>query len=402
MDSKVQSNVNLALSYNDLQYVPQASLSVADKRTFVKNYSNKKEYSSTETVEVILHGGSAFVDLSQSYLHFKVKCSEASQTTAGGLAFIRNILIQSASGDELERIDNVNILAHNMVNATESVDWKNHFGTMLGYGRIDVVGGLTTTDKDIVIPLKYICGLGNYDQLIPSFLASGLKFLIELETDARALNYGSGAPKYDISDVYIMTENTKLSDSVHKALSAQSANSGLKIEYETFHQTKFTMNSDSGNLDVMKSVSRAQALYAVPQNYAIADEAVTDVMESVENDDISSLQFRTGSVYYPNQPLNNEVEMLYMTNHALGRVKQKNVSNNISLSEFTEGGHKLLAVDLERTSLQMLSAIPLNTSRVLSVDIRFAGSNPVPRTIHTWLKFVRIASVFINNVSVEE
>ena len=142
------------------------------------------------------------------------------------------------------------------------------------------------------------------------------------------------------------------------------------------------------------------------QSYASAEEQKTDCMEGSKDDvdRYSQLQFRTGSLYFPNTPLTNEPEMLFMTNHAFGRIMKQNCSNNVSLSKWVSSGHAMPSVDLERSSLQMLSAIPLNTSRVLSADVTFKGAQAVnhDRRVNIWLEYVRICRTFIDNISVEE
>ena len=71
---------------------------------------------------------------------------------------------------------------------------------------------------------------------------------------------------------------------------------------------------------------------------------------------------------------------------------------------FSGGGH-VIAVSLERSSLFNLSGIPINNSRVLALRGRFAGV-PTPYTVsnrlNIYLKFVKLARIFLNNTEVEQ
>ena len=373
-------------------------------RQHVRNRTNKSTYKQGEQVICILQGGSSYTDLKHSYLHFQIEVDALCKLDAGAISFIKNIVITSASGDEIERINNVNILSHQLLNWTKPNSWFLNDGTTYGYQY--KTSDMPVGTEHFVIPLNLISGFCNYDKLLPSFIASGLQFTFELETDARALTHASNAPSYTMSDVYIVTENTKLTDSVHKVLTADSANNGLNIEYSTWYHSPFSLSSGSttGDFNVMRTVSRAQQAVVVTQSFSSAQEKSTNVMEGskLDADRYQRVQFRTGSIYYPNTPLTNEPEMIYMTNHALGRINRKDVSNNVSLGKWVSSGHAMPAVDLERSSLQMLSAIPLNTSRVLSADLGFKSVSANDRKINIYLRYTRIVRAHTSNISVEE
>jgi hypothetical protein len=69
-------------------------------------------------------------------------------------------------------------------------------------------------------------------------------------------------------------------------------------------------------------------------------------------------------------------------------------------------GNGCLAVTLERSDLFNLSGVPINNSRVLAIRADYttggAGGNVNAKTVTSFLKYVRLARVFLNNVEVEQ
>jgi hypothetical protein len=70
-----------------------------------------------------------------------------------------------------------------------------------------------------------------------------------------------------------------------------------------------------------------------------------------------------------------------------------------------QGGGETISVSLERSSLFNLSGIPINNSRVLALRGTYS-SVPTPycdaHTLHIFLKYVKLARIFLNNVEVEQ
>ena len=69
------------------------------------------------------------------------------------------------------------------------------------------------------------------------------------------------------------------------------------------------------------------------------------------------------------------------------------------------GGVHTLAVSLERSSLFNLSGIPINNSRVLALRGQFSSDPSEISTssrVNIYLKYVKLARIFLNNVEVEQ
>ena len=65
-------------------------------------------------------------------------------------------------------------------------------------------------------------------------------------------------------------------------------------------------------------------------------------------------------------------------------------------------GMSVLGVTLERTDLFNLSGVPINNARVLSLRVEYDSAVTQFRTLTIFLKYVRLARCFLNNVEVEQ
>ena len=68
-------------------------------------------------------------------------------------------------------------------------------------------------------------------------------------------------------------------------------------------------------------------------------------------------------------------------------------------------GMSVIGVQLERTDLFNMSGVPINNARVLSLRTtydEFLAGSPTARTLTIFLKYVRLARCFLNNVEVEQ
>ena len=70
-----------------------------------------------------------------------------------------------------------------------------------------------------------------------------------------------------------------------------------------------------------------------------------------------------------------------------------------------QGGGEVIAVSLERSSLFNLSGIPINNSRVLALRGTYSSVATAyckSHTLNIYLKYVKLARIFLNNVEVEQ
>lgn len=106
----------------------------------------------------------------------------------------------------------------------------------------------------------------------------------------------------------------------------------------------------------------------------------------------------------------------YRTSQTIMGLYGKNLALPAKESTFMHNGH-VIGVNLERTSLFNLAGVPVNNSRVLALHAKMQGStyqkfddnntssdvsDNARRVLFTYLKYVKLARVFLNNVEVEQ
>jgi hypothetical protein len=285
---------------NNLNYNLPSNLSVVVRRALIKSYFNKTTYTNNETATVILNGGDLYCDGLNSYITFKlgidmsatVDNTVSRPTFGNGSAcnIFRSITATTASGTEIERVENVSCLRRIVDNYDCSLDWFDTFGSVMGYPYSSFTsanGGLapsaigvgydykttaptapeTNTIKTFVIPLNRILGLFNSRKLLPSLVASGLRLDFRFN-DYNEVFYDDGsAPvastSYTITDPSIMLDSYQLSDAVLKELNMIAAKNSLEVVYESWDHTRDNVASSNFNVDSKKAVSRAQGVFAI-------------------------------------------------------------------------------------------------------------------------------------------
>ena len=123
------------VSLNQLDYVLQPDLSVAVSRNMKRHFFQRTKYSPGTDAICILNSGADYIDPQHSYLAFDVECKgkAISLGSGSGLNFIERVILTTRSGDELERVADVNKLS-GLINAyTRSSEWKRTTGSMMGY-----------------------------------------------------------------------------------------------------------------------------------------------------------------------------------------------------------------------------------------------------------------------------
>ncbi len=300
------------------------------------------------------------------------------------------------------------------------VDWSSN---LLNNAEADV------QDTTWVLPLRWMSGIFDYEQLLPSQLMSGLRIEIQFETADKAFmrsNKSATTISYTINNPRIVLDSCKLTDAIQRELNERSANDGLEIVYRTWWSTESVVNSTQINLESRKAVSRAfRALTCI---YDV-DNAESQSMVPAKFD-YDRWQYRAGNLYFPNQPVTssgtetglvnqqhdvvlesyNHLQKMFAKNKELWWDSSQGVTDwawktfpNVTTNQIGDAnaGFAILCADLERTTVQDLSGIPLNNSRVLALQARLknTGNN---RPIIMFMQYLKIARIFLDNTEVEE
>ena len=293
------------------------------------------------------------------------------------------------------------------------------------------------TRVHISIPCYLLGGLFKYKRLLPSMLCSGLRVEMEFESSDRAFRlYDSTAPNawpsidpnmpglynYEIQNPQFRLRSVQLTDSLQRALNEQSAVNGLEIVYCDYETTTAVIppGGNSFNVEVRKACSRALRASARTRSYATSGvfpgvlgnyrELAFDSFTSnnVGAGQANTYQWQLGSLYFPHQRLAHRAN----PSHALlwhltqwngvptGDTSQPGTINRRNF----DGNAQTLLVSLERSSLFALSGVPINNSRVLALQYLGDAANAanVQTLVTCYLKYVKLARVFLLNIEVEQ
>jgi hypothetical protein len=296
------------------------------------------------------------------------------------------------------------------------------------------------TKKKFLIPLSSLSQFfRTTDKLIPAALASGLRVEFQLnpatlpfvaydmlptkagEAEAWKLNgapYNDPLISYVITNPRMLLDSYQLTDSIQRAMNETIASSGIEMPYVASYHTGYIQggNSNQFNIEIRKAVSRALTVVTKPISTLAARTTALDAHNTPENKyvqgvgfNLTSYQARVGSLHFPHQPLANVnpaslVKDLY--HHTLrggaAAFKRPNAPGATSWSRFCTD-KTVIWTDLERSSVQNLTGIPINNSRV--VELMLTTKNGMLNKnleLQTFLFYVRLVRVFLNNVEVEE
>lgn len=550
-DGKSQ-NIDTMLDFNSLQYEMFPDLSVATDRTYKRHPFQKTSYNHGETAFCIINSGADFVDPRNSYLRFTIvpQTTDLAITTRVGdqpyfgalgsvLDVIRSVTITDRAGNEIERIHNAGMLGNILLRNSYSESWFRTYGHLLGarstnehsvalnsttfalagtddtaatptqalnfgaenglsdfwpaiWAHQSISEGTTTAKAGIprgyCIPLRFLSGLWDYNQLLPSQLCSGMRFEIQFQNKERSFTWGGATTdsngqclptaitlvkdgvknslakyNYTFEGVELVLDSVKLTDSIQRELNERASNDGLEIMFRTWWTSSYTGTSSKEvwNIEVRKAVSRAFGAIAhfAPVYKDSLDEASIDV-NMTHNYGFEEWQWRAGNLYFPHQVMrrsgytkeqsdvNNKAAGSIFSNpqtpgsaetfihmqRLFGKNVEQNSENDMNQSLYQQvnksgagysehhnydytrrsTNYALVPLDLERTTVQDLSGIPLNNSRVLALQFRLADlasrgdvtyklmENTNQGTLTTFLQHLKIVRVFMDNTEIEE
>lgn len=244
--------------------------------------------------------------------------SEAAQTKGKGIDVsfgrgtacnvIKRLTIQSRSGDEICRIENQDVLSHILNNYAYSRDWQETVRTSFD-GTMFNCRDVRQTKRRYHIPLSCLSGFFNYERLMPSMLCSGLRVTIDWN-NLEDIFVFSGPPNsaftfgYSVSKVELDIKSIQLTDSCQRYLNEVSATSGLEIVYADYNNTIHQIPTNGGevNMEVRQACSRALRAFCRIRDSTKKTSLLADSQAS-EFWTVSQFQWRLGSLYFPQQPV---------------------------------------------------------------------------------------------------
>jgi hypothetical protein len=423
-DMSADASVSSDMLVNNLVYKQPSALSLATQRAYTRHFPQVQTYSAGQTMVFDLTSGSSYVDPENSYLTFKVQLVTAGAAITANFAsgsamnLIRQVTIRSRSGTELDRIELCNFWSRLESLNTLSDAYLTRQGPMEGWGatRDGADAAILSSAYEVrfCIPLarlSYLFCPEQKGQKLPPQLMSGLhmEFIWEDVRTAVYLKTGSAGDfaGYQVSNIAIVTDSIQMTDDVQRTINKESADSGLEVCYNRIFtaQTALALGSSSANVSVRKAVSQCKLAYTVCIDKTKLFDVTADSFKSVTFD-ATRWQYRLGSLYFPKEAIAGDGTPLDSAETYLNqlqtwnKLKHTHEESSLSFADFKlKAG--VLAASFERDQELELSALPVNNSRTVELDVQFDGitSAGLTRQLITFLQYSGVVRAFIDQVS---
>lgn len=210
------------IGLNNLTYRLEPDMSVAVNCTDKNHFFQQQKYTNAQRAVCVLNSGADYIDPRRSFLCFTIKLPDnvygyivAKDGAAGNfwnlheritfgkqknnnfyggdtnefygsaINLIHSITISTRSGDELSRIERLNLLQYILNPWTRDKQWNDTVGAAMGQNQYFTLGhdpavntNRKATSMRVAIPMYCLSGLFNYDKLLPAMLMSGLRIEI--------------------------------------------------------------------------------------------------------------------------------------------------------------------------------------------------------------------------------
>lgn len=396
-----------SIKISSLTYPMVRPLSLVTQRRAVEHPFQLTSYTSGNTMNCDTNSGDDYIVGKGCYLKFEMTWATQAgvyggATSAGSaINVIDNITVIHSSGTVIDKLEAVNIHHAFWSVATKSADTIGSDGAAYGFRATNAA----TTKFFFTIPLGEICGLFARDKPIPSMLASGLRFVIQLATNAQTTVNVAGSGTFTLTNPAIVFDQMTLTDSAQLYLQEQSSKNGLVFDFESHeHQQSGGGTSvQKYNISIFKAMSMATTAFAVARDTDNINSDAKDGFEPITATAGTaadmSLQWRIASQYYPLKAITDRGELFQWNRNQIS-VDYTNRPGYITPSSlFNTGVH---FCRLERDHLLNYSGIPVSGSRALTYTATFAGAAD-DRTIDIFVHYVKLARVWgYNRIIISE
>lgn len=356
------------------------------------------------------------------------------------LNLIKEIRITHSSGEVLEYVQNVNLIANVRTRYDTSYDDQIKLNSLLGgvdqtvtgsqygggfvYG-INTLAGISATNQSIVyvpalsagvstgistftslIPFSYLSGLfDRNDQMIPPQLLAGSTIQVVFAPAAEA--YTASAATIAITQIRptLIYDSARAYDVVMRSLqNEQSSRDGLQFVYSTWFNTYMNSNTDSVNFDIQQSASITERVCALFRLTAATGATLCSFLPAP-----TAYQWRIASDYKPQQamqignfaltvggaviPQSSESLMQAMKTFEAGVHSYSTpVGGGVSVSLYEYNSHAAVyGTTLERSACGLsLTGLPTNNSSLLTFNATKAA---VGHRVDIFLRTIRVANL---------
>jgi len=408
------------LRINNLVYQQPAALSLAVNRSLKRQFFQRSTYTGSRSTTMICdwNSGTSSINLSNSYLTFKIKLTGGATSTANfasGSAYnvINEMRIQSRSGTEMDRLQNANLWGRNDSLFNMSGEWLTTVGSNQGFGptRNGTADGSNTNTQfatRFVIPLAQLTTFFRPidGQILPPQVASGLHFEIVLE-DFRTVFFQkvAGITGYEIEQIYFQLDCVDLTDDCQRTISDISARTGLEYTYPRIFtsQSQLPIGQLSLSQQVRKAVSQACYVTTITLSQADKIDITKDSLASIPFN-YTNFQYRLGSLYFPNQQITSTdvqdvaCESYTITQSVYDKLRLMYDNGSVSFAVY-QASLAVLSASFEKSQFLAISGLPVNNSRVLELNAEYAAVSQ-NLEVYSFLQYTSVARTFLDNTSV--
>ena len=279
-----------------------------------------------------------FIDPQSVKLGFQFNLDAAPTTAAkfnddcGLQGMIRSIKVSSAGGGkQLESIYNYNLLQKLQyalsVSATakQTQLWTEGFGSVPGALPITNGPVLTAAPAAPGTPPWYLIPLhtgllGGNVRLIPNGLIQ-LSVDVELAPIKDFVIADANVAAYVVNNCYVTYDEYIVSDAYRSIFESAVRTSGLSFDYNTVTnvETQMAGNNLSIQSVIVDSSKQLLSLYTVMRPAGATTGVVATNLETIQGSKVTSMQWKVGTVNYPEFVLTNTADMFQMALQSMNR-----------------------------------------------------------------------------------
>ncbi len=311
-DDDVKSNMDTLRAINNMSFEKISQSALTCRRSIKNQPFATQSVQPGNTMQVILATGDDFI-------YGPTTCMKLAWTvtnTSGApldlsaifgsngsiLNAFRSIRCYHRSGQLLSQLDRANLYAALKRNLIYNLTARQSLDVMLNNANVTIANNASLT-RTSIIPLALFLGEFATTSLMPPQLCAGMKLEFVLEQSNLIATQTAGVAFSNFTPS-LLTDSIGALDSVVREINEQTMDtesSGIQFTYET---PFFTFQNNSGSafsMDVQNSVTICPRAYLVLQSPNSYNPAVASDRSQMYNN-LTQINFRLGSEYFPNTP----------------------------------------------------------------------------------------------------
>jgi len=442
MEEMKMRETKALLDINRMVYLMPSMAGLMDQRTDIYYFFNNQTCTPGDTILANGNSSSYFLWGPACFLKLQWTVTNTAAAAVNSISFgygsimnmIKEIRITHSSGEVMEYIQNVNVLAaaktrwgtcyddqiklNALLGGVDTTAAGSSYGGGIAFGfgpnqnpplpagQVSqvFVAAASSVQFTSLIPMSYIAGIfDRTDQYIPPSLLAGSTIQIVMTTSSDAYtSSAAGAGTATITEIrpsFIYDCARAFDSATRVILNEQSSEDGLQYVYSTYFNTYINSNTSSVNFDVQQAASVTENVFAVFRPAAAITGASLATFVPAPN----QYQWRIGADFKPQAILNIPniggvpqsaeplMQSLKTWESGLHQYSTEvGYGASVSLLEFNTFA-ALYGTSLERTACGLsLTGVPTNNACLLNFA---AQKDAVAHRIDIFLRYLRCANL---------